>query len=642
MRFQKSLLLVVLMFLALTALVHAEDVLLRDDWYVLEQDGVPGGFGNDQFFKTDAGYYYRGFFQVNMDFMGTPFLYVEQIDAWVDEEFRLTKTLRVSDVDGAQTRHEAVFTYSDTLTEAKVIELDAAGKPFESYWNWEGPYPIYSASSLVDKAIHERNLIVGAEYTADTWSYGEIESVTFKIEEETTVVYNGVEIPVFIASQDSGQIVVRAHMDAKGISYISEAVDHNLVFTKVEEDAIPELKSIAADVLLVPANVVVDHPYRSIQSLITIDWLDVPMEDFVWEDNRQKIAKVFSENSIQVEINRDDRDFTGLVELPIKDAEFAPYLADTDYIKPSSPLVQSLITEILAGETDAWAATELILDWVFSNIAGKMVPRTLTTEEILASREGKCAEYATLFAALARAAGLPTKIALGERYQGNIWVGHLWNEVWLGEWISVDPSHNQVSPDALLIKFIDSDTVMGTQGVRVGLVNKLGITIDAVEITKDENESILETGLVGTTYQNARYSCEITMPEGWVGLEAEDQGFPMFVMYDPTDPEFSVVLLMMGVPPGTKADQVMTTRIMTLAGVLPNFAVREQKSGTIAGAGASIASWTFNDDPVFVQENQILIKGDVAYLFVLTGPEATWADYQEVSDEIMQSFLSYR
>lgn len=82
-----------------------------------------------------------------------------------------------------------------------------------------------------------------------------------------------------------------------------------------------------------------------------------------------------------------------------------------------------------------------------------------------------------MVAAISRAAGLPTRIALGERYQGNIWLGHLWNEVWLGEWVTVDPSHNQVSPDALLIKFVASDTIMGTQGVRTDLINKLKIII---------------------------------------------------------------------------------------------------------------------------------------------------------------------
>lgn len=113
------------------------------------------------------------------------------------------------------------------------------------------------------------------------------------------------------------------------------------------------------------------------------------------------------------------------------------------------------------------------------------------------------------------------------------------------------------------------------------------------------------------------------MSEGWVGMEDEDQGFPMLVMYDPNYPGFSAILLMFSVPPGTKGSQLMTSRIATLPNMLPNFVLQEQKLKLINREEANVASWTFRDggNPLFVQENQVLIKEDVAYLFVFTGPE---------------------
>ncbi|NMB02420.1 MAG: transglutaminase domain-containing protein [Firmicutes bacterium] len=641
MQVRTRVILAILMIVLLTPFIQAEE-LLRDDWYILEQNGIPGGLGNDQMLKTEDGFHYRGFFQLNMDLLGTPFLVLEQTEAWVDEEFRLLKTLRVSDVDGVQTRQEAVFSYGSDLTEIHVTTIDTTGNTTSSYWSWEGLKPIYTSTSFVDKLLQEDALVVGAEFNFDSWNDGEVKSVLLKVEDEDTLTYNGSETRVVIATENLDNLQMKAHIDAQGHYYITEAIGQNLRILKVEEDALPELQTIAADVLMVPSNIVVQHPYRSTYSLITVDWLDVPMEDFSWEDNRQELVQVLGENAVQLMINRDTRDFTNLIQLPVQGEEFAPYLADTSFITPSSPRVQELVKEILDGETDAWKATELILDWVFNHITAKMVARTLTTEEILLLGEGKCAEYATLFAALARAAGLPTKVALGERYQGNIWVGHLWNEVWLGEWVAVDPSHNQVSPDALLIKFIDSDTLMGTQGVRVGLVNKLNITIEEVEIGQNENEFLLTTGLVDRRYQNAEYSCEITIPEGWMGLEDEEQGFPMLVTFEPSHPEFSVVLLMTSVPPGTKAEQLMASRIATLPSLLPNFELREQKTTLIAGQGAAVASWSFGDAPAFVQENRLLVRDDVAYLFVLTGPELTWHGYEDVIKEILDSFVTYR
>lgn len=642
LRRPRSILLSILFVLCLSNLSWAAEVLLRDDWLVMEQEGVPIGYGNDQFFQTADGYYYKGFFQVNMDFLGTPFVYLEHIDVWTDSEFRVTHALRVSDADGSQVRHEASFSYGQELTEVNVTVLEATGKPFNSYWSWEGVRPIYSSSSLMDKILRDEGLVVGKEYVYDTWEWGEVGSTKFQVREESNVVYNGIELPVFIVTQETGEVIVKAHMNEAGICYINETVGSDILINKVEQDDIPELQAMAADALIVPANRIVEHPYRTTFSLVTVDWRDVPMADFVWEDNRQCIAKIHDDFSIQLAITRDLRDFFGRIQLPVDDPQFASYLTDTDYITPSSPVVQSLVAEILDGETDAWEATKLILDWIFHNITSKMVVRTLTTDEILTAREGKCAEYATLFAAMARAAGLPTRIALGERYQGNIWVGHLWNEVWLGEWISVDPSHNQISPDVLLVKFIDSDTIMGTQGVRRGLVNKLNITIDEVQSDKIEGAPVLQTGLVGQRYSNAEYSCEITMPPGWLGMEAEDQGFPMLVMYDPNYPDFSAVLLMLSVPPGIKAEQLMASRIVALPNVLPNFVLQDQETGIINGEATSIASWTFNDEPLFVQENQILVKEDVAYLFVFTGPHETWLGHKEVIQEIVDSFATYR
>lgn len=642
LRLPRSILLYVVMVLCLSSPSWASEVLLRDDWLVMEQEGVPIGYGNDQFFQTEDGYYYRGFFQVNMDFLGTPFIYLEHIDIWTDPSFRVTHVLRVSDADGAQTKHEAYFSYGPTLTEVTVTSIDATGKSANSYWSWEGVRPLYSSTSLVDKVLREEGLSPGKEYTFETWNWGEVGSTRFQILEESTVVYNGIEIPVYIVIQDNGEVLIKAHMDKAGVCYINETVDLSLFINKVESDQIPELKTMAADALIVPANLVVEHPYRTTFSLITVDWKDVPREDFVWEDNRQRIAEILDDFSVQLAITRDQRDFADRIQLPVEDPQFAPYLADTDYITPSSPLVQSLVAEILDGEGDAWKATKLILDWIFRNITSKMVVRTLTTDEILVAREGKCAEYATLFAAMARAAGLPTRIALGERYQGNIWVGHLWNEVWLGEWIAVDPSHNQVSPDALLIKFIDSDTIMGTQGVRRGLINKLNITIHDVQTAHIEGIPTLETGLVGQQYSNAEYSCEIIVPQGWLTMEAEEQGFPMLIMYDPNYPDFSAVLLMLSVPPGFTAEQLMASRLVALPNILPNFQLQEEKTGVINGETTRIASWTFNEVPLFVQENQILVKEDVAYYFIFTGPQETWLEQQDLVQKIVDSFITYR
>lgn len=105
------------------------------------------------------------------------------------------------------------------LTEANVTVLEATGKPANSYWSWEGVRPIYSSSSLVDKILRDEALIVGKEYVFETWEWGEVGSTKFQISEESNVVYNGIQLPVFIVTQETGEVIVKVHGRSRRLLY---------------------------------------------------------------------------------------------------------------------------------------------------------------------------------------------------------------------------------------------------------------------------------------------------------------------------------------------------------------------------------------------------------------------------------------
>ncbi|MGE5592409.1 MAG: transglutaminase-like domain-containing protein [Betaproteobacteria bacterium] len=345
-----------------------------------------------------------------------------------------------------------------------------------------------------------------------------------------------------------------------------------------------------------------------------------------------------------VEIKRDDRDFTGRVRLPVVNPVLEPYFGDGRFITASLPEIQAIVREVVGDETDGWAATKKLVEWVFNYIEPAMIPETLTTKQILEKKSGKCSEYAVLFASVARAAGIPTRIALGERYQDGVWVGHMWNEVWLGEWVAVDASHNQVAPDALLLKFVDSPDVMGTQKVRYGLAGQLGITIEEVEVPADESSGAteLKTGIEGQTYTNADFACRITAPEGWNLMEAEEQGLPMLVIQPSGVPEAQALLVMFSAPAGSEPEQILSSRIPALQGALPGFSLVSQETSWIGEYPATVGTWTFDQGVEFRQQNWIVINGDLGYLFVFTGVNAKWADYEPVFQSIRDSFESFK
>lgn len=120
---------------------------------VMEQEEIPIGYGNDQFLKINDGYYYRGFFQINLDFLGVPFVYLEHIDIQTYSEFRVTYALRVSDADGAQMRNEAYFTYGPDHIEITMTISDHTGKSTNSYFNWDGIRPIYFESTGIQHLL---------------------------------------------------------------------------------------------------------------------------------------------------------------------------------------------------------------------------------------------------------------------------------------------------------------------------------------------------------------------------------------------------------------------------------------------------------------------------------------------------------
>ena len=70
-----------------------------------------------------------------------------------------------------------------------------------------------------------------------------------------------------------------------------------------------------------------------------------------------------------------------------------------------------------------------------------------TAAETALQKEGDCSEHAVLAAAMARAAGMPSRVVGGLAYvdslpgQGGRGFGyHMWAEVFVGEWFPIDPA----------------------------------------------------------------------------------------------------------------------------------------------------------------------------------------------------------
>jgi hypothetical protein len=151
--------------------------------------------------------------------------------------------------------------------------------------------------------------------------------------------------------------------------------------------------------------------------------------------------------------------------------ELTEALSATPLIQSDDPQVREVSARILGGERDALVAVERTMRWV--NTALEKVPTVSipSAVEILRTRQGDCNEHAVLFAALSRAAGIPTRICAGLLYQEGKFFYHAWNEVYLGKWFSVDALLGQFPTDASHIKFVEGE--LDRQARLVPLIGKL-------------------------------------------------------------------------------------------------------------------------------------------------------------------------
>jgi transglutaminase-like putative cysteine protease len=98
--------------------------------------------------------------------------------------------------------------------------------------------------------------------------------------------------------------------------------------------------------------------------------------------------------------------------------------------------------------------------------------------QVLDNRTGDCNEHTQLFVALARALGLPARVAAGLAYVDGKFYYHAWPEVLLGDWVPVDPTFGQFPADAAHLRFVLGGLARQTELLR--LMGNLKIEVLAV------------------------------------------------------------------------------------------------------------------------------------------------------------------
>ena len=283
---------------------------------------------------------------------------------------------------------------------------------------------------------------------------------TFAIKQK----FSGIEITLWIAGDGS----VIKETTNQGFESFKESAE---VAQKLDE---PLTVSSIITMSLVKPDQPINRSERVREIIFHLQPLRSP--DLIPEDQRQKILKTeqlpngFYRATLQVKTELEQSFSSGLGKPDSK------YLEDSAQVQSRHPMIRALARELAGDKRNVWQVAKDINRWVYRNLAKELVD-TVTALDALHERRGECQSHTYLFTAVARAAGIPTRIVNGlvysQEYSGFLY--HAWPEVYVGEWRALDPTFGQDVVDATHIKLTE-----GTQDGPFRLmefVGKLKISI---------------------------------------------------------------------------------------------------------------------------------------------------------------------
>lgn len=140
---------------------------------------------------------------------------------------------------------------------------------------------------------------------------------------------------------------------------------------------------------------------------------------------------------------------------PLTEGERLLYLASTIHMESGKREIKDAADMIVAGLSSQIERVERLTEWVSREIRDEAVDSS-SALDVFRSRRGECQAHTLLYAAMARSAGIPTKLVGGLVYVEDLgFLYHSWAESYLNGWITVDPTFNQVGIDATHIKLVE-------------------------------------------------------------------------------------------------------------------------------------------------------------------------------------------
>ncbi|NQT52799.1 transglutaminase domain-containing protein [bacterium] len=282
----------------------------------------------------------------------------------------------------------------------------------------------------------------------------EIEAVC-TLKERKTIVLNGVRTPVSVVELRLAAMGVTSQMliDSRGVAL---EMQMGQAFTlRLEPEKQAKDIRYSADIVRLGC-IRLTPPPKQVATLrelrLRVEGVREDME--LISDERQTWTK--QDDGTHLVVSRVPAfDPEKAAKRPVADERFAAELRPSLQVQSADTRIKTLAAKIVGDETNAYKAAVKLRQWVYKNLKKVGTAALSNAVETLVSGQGDCTEHTVLFVALARAEGIPARMTSGvtaiEGGEGLYF--HAWPEVWVGQWVAMDPTLGQDVADATHIKF---------------------------------------------------------------------------------------------------------------------------------------------------------------------------------------------
>lgn len=293
-------------------------------------------------------------------------------------------------------------------------------------------------------------------------------------------------------------------------------------------------------------------------------------------------------------------------------AETREFLAPNAYVQSDDSTLRALALRIVGPETDAWRATLALEHWVADSMHFDLGIAFAPSVEILQRRRGTCVAYATMLASLARALGIPSRVAFGYVYVNGIFGGHAWTEVRIGDgWYAADGA---VVPygaaDAARLAFATGSLangaadLTGAPGAR--LYNGLRARVLAYRVAGEPAVTVDTAAepwtAAGDRYRNAALGVAFSKPAGYRWIELDDT-WPSMAIAGATDAAGDTVRVLseMRAPwEATEADAKQRAAAVNDRSAAA-LRIAGRAAWTAAGTGHALAALPFGSETLVIE-----------------------------------------